>query len=482
MLGELYSAAFSGPAFNWICSPAVTELETIVLDWLAQILNLPACFMSSGQGGGVVHGSASEASLTVLVAARDRYLKHVTRHVPDEEKEAAMDQRRAKLVAIGGEMSHSSIQKAAMIAGTKYRVVPAYQEDGFSMTGHHLRSTLNRCRHDGLEPFYLVATLGTTATCTIDRFDEVAHVVQDWPTIWTHVDAAYAGAALVCEEYHHLTRHLEKFDSFVMNMHKWLLTNFDARSVTGPAHLFASPPLRLTTVHSCLFVQRRQPLIDALSVNPAYLKNQFSESGLVFDYRDWQIPFGRRFRALKMWFVLRTYGVQGLASSVRTHIELGEMFGRWIASRPDLFRILTGPAFALTTFYIVPYPNPSTVPADALSDPSTDPPRDAEAQAIIDSNALTKDVHDLIFSRRKLLITQTLVGGRSVLRVVSANPKTDEAHLRDAFKIIVDATEDVLRKRLGNDAVHRGRVIDGHVDADDDKNMVHPDVVRSRNR
>ena len=234
MLGELYSAALSGPAFNWICSPAVTELETIVLDWLAQMLNLPACLMSSGEGGGVVQGSASEASLTALVAARDRYLKHVTKDIPDEEKEAAMDQRRAKLVVIGGEMSHSSIQKAAMIAGTKYRVVPAYQEDGFSMTGHHLRSTLNQCRHDGLEPFYLVVTLGTTATCAIDRFDEVAHVVEDWPTIWTHVDAAYAGAALVCEEYHHLTRHLEKFDSFVMNMHKWLLTNFDARSVAAP--------------------------------------------------------------------------------------------------------------------------------------------------------------------------------------------------------------------------------------------------------
>ena len=236
-------------------------------------------------------------------------------------------------------------------------------------------------------------------------------------------------------------------------------------------------PVRLTPAHSCLFVKRRQPLIDALSVNRAFLENPFSESGLVFDYRDWQIPFGRRFRALKMWFVLRTYGVQGLASSIRNHVELGEMFGRWIASRPDLFRILTGPAFALTTFYIVPYAETSSVATDVPSGASTDSPCDAEAQATVDANALTKDVHDLIFSRRELFLTKTVVGGRCILRVVSANSKTDEAHLRNAFKIIVDATEEVLRKRRGTDAVHRGEVINGHRRADGDKDPAHTEVV-----
>ena len=229
ILGELYSAAFTAPAFNWLCSPAVTELETIVLDWLAQILNLPSCFLSQGEGGGVIHGSASEAIVTAMVSSRERYLENACRDAEGEEKEKRKAEVRGRLVALGSEQSHSSTAKGAIIAGVRYRSIHCRLEDDMAMTGAGLQKMLDQCRHDGLEPFYLTATLGTTNTCATDRFDEIKAVLEAHPEVWVHVDAAYAGAALVCEEYQHICGSFAAFDSFNVNMHKWLLTNFDAR-------------------------------------------------------------------------------------------------------------------------------------------------------------------------------------------------------------------------------------------------------------
>ena len=229
ILGELWSAAFTAPAFNWLCSPAVTELETIVLDWLAQILSLPPCFLSQGEGGGVIQGSASEAIVTVMVAARERYLENVCRGLEGEEKEQKKSEVRGRLVALGSEQSHSSTTKAAIIAGVRYRSIHCTLEDDLAMTGTGLEKLLDECQRDGLEPFYLTATLGTTNTCATDRFDEIKAVLETHPNVWVHVDAAYAGAGLVCEEYQHFCENFGAFDSFNVNMHKWLLTNFDAR-------------------------------------------------------------------------------------------------------------------------------------------------------------------------------------------------------------------------------------------------------------
>lgn len=232
MLGELYSAAFTAPAFNWLCSPAVTELETVVLDWMARLMNLPTCFLSEGEGGGVIQGSASEAVVTVMVAARERYLNNACGGLEGEEREKRKAEVRSRLVALGSEQSHSSAAKAAIIAGLRYKSIPCRMEDDLALTGAGLQKMLGECRQQGLEPFFLDTTLGTTATCAIDRFKEIKEVAKDWPEMWIHVDAAYAGAALVCEEYQHLTEPFEAFDSFDMNMHKWLLTNFDARYVS----------------------------------------------------------------------------------------------------------------------------------------------------------------------------------------------------------------------------------------------------------
>ena len=234
MLGELYSAAFTAPAFNWLCSPAVTELETVVLDWLAQAIKLPNVYMSSGElgGGGVIQGSASEAVVTVMVAAREKFLrlKVEGEDLTGDTKENRIAELRGKLVALGSDQSHSSTAKAALIAGTRYKSVKCEMNDDLAMKGYSLESTIEECRREGLEPFFLTTTLGTTATCAVDDFHEIAELKRKiGESFWVHVDAAYAGAALVCEEFQHLTEEMGAFDSFDVNMHKWLLTNFDAR-------------------------------------------------------------------------------------------------------------------------------------------------------------------------------------------------------------------------------------------------------------
>jgi aromatic-L-amino-acid decarboxylase len=406
MLGELYSAAFTAPAFNWICSPAVTELETIVLDWMAKLFNLPPAYHSSGHGGGVIQGSASEAIVTVMVAARDKYLRETTAGLEGLELEDKIAYKRSRLVALGSEAAHSSTHKAALIAGVRFRTVPVTKKDNFAMTGAGLEKVLKECKEQGLEPFYLTATLGTTNTCAVDDFQSIAdtlaiHAPPHTPgEIWVHVDAAYAGAALICPEHHHLTKPLEHFHSYNMNMHKWLMVNFDA---------------------SLLYITKRKDLVDALSVTPAYLRNEHTDSGLVTDYRDWQIPLGRRFRSIKIWFVLRTYGVKALQALIRKHISLGEHFASLLKSRQDLFEIVTDAHFALTVFDIV----------------------SKNKGNVEEQDKLTKDVYELVNKRGEVYITSTVVGGRYAIRVVSANERTEEKYINKVFEILVEAAEEV---------------------------------------
>lgn len=443
ILGDMWSSALTAPAFNWLCSPATTELETIVMDWVAQMLVLPPGFMSKGTGGGVIQGSASEAVVTVAVAARERFVRRVIEKEGvrgEEEAENRMCELRGQLVALGSMESHSSTQKAAKITGTRYESIATYAKDNYSLRGAELRKMILKCRTKGLEPYFLTVTLGTTNTASVDDFAEIAAVKMDFPDIWIHVDAAYAGAALVCPEYQHFTKHMTTFDSFDINMHKWLLTNFDA---------------------SCLFVQDRRHLTDALSVSPAYLRNQFTDSGLVVDYRDWQIPLGRRFRALKIWFVLRTCGVRGLQAHIRFHLKLGDIFVNLVRSRSDLFHVLVPPAFALTVLTVKPR-RTINLPNDAMEmDPGfaesrpnqstyTSDVSDYSESILQEANELTKAVYNLVDSRIDLFLTSTVIGGVYAIRVVSANPLADEEHIRTAFNVLVSVTEEVWKKTGSN--------------------------------
>ncbi|KAI7209344.1 dopa decarboxylase-like protein [Hortaea werneckii] len=443
ILGEMWSAALTTPAFNWICSPAVTELETIVLDWLAQILGLPEAFMSKQEGGGVIQGSASEAIVTVMVAARERFVRRQLEREGITDEETVEDRScelRSKLVALGSEQAHSSTKKAAIIAGTRYRGITTERSNDFALTGDQLRAKIEELHAKGLHPYYLTVTIGTTNTCAVDDFESIAQVAKDYPDIWIHCDAAYAGAALVLPEYHALARHMALVDSFDTNMHKWLLTNFDA---------------------SCLFVQKRRDLTDALSITPAYLRNQFSDSGLVTDYRDWQIPLGRRFRSLKIWFVIRTWGVEGLRQHIRSHLRLGETFANLVRSRSDLFTILVQPRFALTVLAVNPRRKQHHQAGDDEENShttGTDPrpyelqhlplgASDPSSQEIEQANEITKEVYTAIDARKEFFLTASVVGDTYAIRVVSANPLAEEKYLREVFGQLVEEAEKAFRRR-----------------------------------
>lgn len=432
MLGEMYSGAFNAAAFNWICSPAITELETVVMDWIAKLLALPDCFQSAGEGGGIIQGTASEVVLTALVAARERLIRRRLSDLPEgEEKIDKAADLRGKMVALGSEHAHSSTQKAAIIAGTRFRTVSAPRTANFGVTAQELRKTIEELKAKGLEPFYFTVTIGSTGTCAVDDLEGIADVARDYPDLWIHVDAAYAGSALICPEYQHLCPPLAHFDSFNFNLHKWLLVNFDC---------------------SAFFIKRRKDLIDTYSITPSYLRNEFTESGLVTDYRDWQIPLGRRFRSLKVWFVLRTYGVSGLRQFIRGHVKLGEYFNGLLDTRKDIFTVVTPAAFALTTFQIKP-PKPAGPSSPASKKDPTheaytgDFTNDAEAQYREDVNKVTKEVYEKVNAGGEFFLTSTVVCGLYVIRVVSAVERAEEKYLKRCFEVLVETAEEVYKGR-----------------------------------
>lgn len=250
---------------------------------------------------------------------------------------------------------------------------------------------------------------GTTATCAVDDFESLALFAREHPSLWVHVDAAFAGSALICPEYQSDAALFGDFNSYNMNMHKWLLTNFDA---------------------SCLWVKNRRDLTDALSITPSYLRNDHSDKGLVTDYRDWQIPLGRRFRSLKIWFVLRTYGLQGLRSYIRNHISYGNTFAQLVSSRKDLFHIFMPPRFALTVLQVRP--------PDEAEGPF-------QGDGLRRANEITKRVYETINAEGDIMLTSSVVHDFYVIRVVSCSPKTEEKHLRYAFEILQRVAESAQR-------------------------------------
>lgn len=418
ILGELYSAAFNAPAFNWLCSPVCTELETIVLDWLAQAFDLPQAFhsTSAGGGGGVIQGSASEANVTCMVAARERYLHRKCDAEglanPSPEREERIATLRGKLVALSPDQSHSSTQKGANVAGTRYRSIKTTFAEELSLKPSALSQALELVTSQGLEPYYLVLTMGTTSTCAVDDFAALEPILKRYPDLWVHIDAAYAGTALVCPEYSQKYSHLLAVaNSFNTNMHKWLLVNFDA---------------------SLLWVQNRQDLTAALSISPVYLRNKHTDQGLVTDYRDWQIPLGRRFRALKIWFVLRSYGISGLQKHIRRTVELGENFADLVRAKPELFELVSTPVFALTCFRITPQAIPTTLVKNG---------QDKEGLA----NDLSRQVVERINESGQLFLTSSTTDGKSFIRVVCGNENANDQNMKAAFDTIVKQTEELLQ-------------------------------------
>ena len=299
ILGDLLCSGLGVQGMLWATSPACTELETHVLDWLAQMLDLPEKFFSSKTGGGVIQDTASSASLCAVLAARERATNFAS-------NQRGCDGR---LVAYTSTQAHSSIEKDVRIAGIGADNLRAIEVDeNFAMKPEALASAIEKDRRAGLVPCFVCATVGTTSSNAIDPVPEIGRICRE-QKIWLHVDAAMSGTAALCPEFRHIHRGLEFADSYCFNPHKWMFTNFDC---------------------DAFYVADRKSLIQALSVLPEYLRNKASETGAVIDYRDWQIPLGRRFRSLKLWFVIRHYGIEGLQHHIREHVRLAQQFAEWI--------------------------------------------------------------------------------------------------------------------------------------------------------
>jgi aromatic-L-amino-acid decarboxylase len=301
VLGELVSAGLGVQGMMWATSPACTELETHVLDWLVQMLALPDRFLSTGAGGGVIQDSASSATLCALLAARERV-------TGGQSNKKGIEQT---LTVYASSQAHSSVEKAVSIAGLGAENLRAVAvDDNLAMNPDELESLIAADESRGARPVMVVSTAGTTSTMAFDPLVQIADLCAR-RNVWLHVDAAMAGTAGLCPELRWIHDGLERADSYCFNPHKWMFTNFDC---------------------DAFYVADRSALISALGILPEYLRNPASESGAVIDYRDWQIPLGRRFRALKLWFVIRHYGVEGLRHHVRQHVELAGEFASWLAA------------------------------------------------------------------------------------------------------------------------------------------------------
>ncbi|CAH1785663.1 unnamed protein product [Owenia fusiformis] len=319
---DILSDAIACTGFSWACSPACTELEVVMMDWLAKLLNLPEQFLSGGKGGGVIQGTASESTLVALLAARHKAVHDYRQTHPDVKND---EEVAAKLVAYCSDNAHSSVERAGLLGHVKIMQLPA--DDKHSLRGDTLQEAINKDKSQGLIPCFVCATLGTTLSCGFDNTKELGTVCEK-EGIWMHIDAAYAGSAFICPEYRYLLDGVEHAMSFDFNPHKWLLVNFDC---------------------SAMWFKDTSYMVEAFKVEPLYLRH--NNTGSVPDFRHWQIPFGRRFRSLKLWFVLRLYGVKALQEYIRKHITLAHEFEALVV-KDDRFEITAEVIMGLVCFRI----------------------------------------------------------------------------------------------------------------------------------
>lgn len=321
IVADMLSGAIACIGFSWIASPACTELEVVMLDWLGKMLELPKEFLASsgGKGGGVIQGTASEATLVALLGAKSKTVRRVKKEHPEWGESTII----SKLVGYASNQAHSSVERAGLLGGVKLRLLPA--DDHLRLRGETLERAIQEDRDKGLIPFYVVATLGTTNTCSFDCLDELGPVCNK-EDVWLHVDAAYAGSAFICPEFRHLMAGVECADSFNFNPHKWMLVNFDC---------------------SAMWLKDPTYVVNAFNVDPLYLKHD--QQGSAPDYRHWQIPLGRRFRSLKLWFVLRLYGVRNLQAFIRKHVALAHEFEE-LVREDNRFEIFSEVVLGLVCF------------------------------------------------------------------------------------------------------------------------------------
>lgn len=379
ILGDLMSSGLGVQGMIWATSPAATELETRVLDWLADMMGMPEHFKSTSNGGGVIQDSASTSALTAVIAARERATKF----------ESNQKGTTPKLTAYISTQTHSSIEKAIKIAGIgtdNLRLIKV--DEKFSLRIDNLLQQIEKDKSEGFTPFFICAALGTTSSNAIDPIKEMGKISKN-ENCWFHIDAAMSGTAMLCPEFRNLQNGIELADSYCFNPHKWMFTNFDC---------------------DVFWVANRKELINTFSILPEYLRNTATESGEVFDYRDWHIQLGRRFRALKLWFVIRHYGVEGLQYHIRKHVELSRIFKNWIVQSND-FELFVEPPLNLVCFR-------------HNSD-----------------NEFNMRLMNAVNETGKTYFTHTKLNDKFVLRMSIGQTNTEEKHIRATWKLIQDTAK-----------------------------------------
>ena len=321
ILGDLISTGLGVNGMNWATSPSCTEVESHVLDWIVDMMDLPKGFKTDSKGGGVIQDTASSSSLVALIAAREK----ITNGLSNDEG------CKQRLTAYTSSQSHSSIEKAVGISGigkNNLRLVDV--DETFAMRPDHLENLIKDDLSNNRLPTYVCVTIGTTSSTAIDPLVAIGKICKKYG-IWLHVDAAMAGPVALCPEYRHILDGLEYADSYSFNPHKWMLTSFDC---------------------SLFYVMDRAKLIQSLTIMPEYLKNANSQKEEVFDFRDWGIPLGRRFRSLKLWHVINYYGINGLQASIREHMENTQKLKSWI-EQDKRFEIVAPVSLTLICFRLV---------------------------------------------------------------------------------------------------------------------------------
>ncbi len=375
VLAEMLTATLGAQCMIWETSPAAAELEEKMMDWLIQMTGLPSTWE------GVIQDTASTATLASLITAREKKSGYAI----NEKGFSGTEKFR---VYVSTE-THSSIEKAVKIAGFgRQNLVKCRVRKDFTLDPDDLRKKIREDLRRDYIPLAVVATLGTTSTTAIDPLHEIARVTSE-QDLWLHVDAALAGSALILPEYRWMIEGIKQADSFVFNPHKWLFTNFDC---------------------SAYFVKDKEALLRTFEILPEYLKTR--TYGHVNDYRDWGIPLGRRFRALKLWFVIRSFGLTGLQEMLREHIRLATMIREKVAEDPAFELMAPVPLNTVCFRY-----NPGGQEEKAL---------DKKNIALLEQ----------LNSSGKVYFTHTRVHGKYTLRFMIGQTHTRKSHVEKAWELI----------------------------------------------
>ena len=386
VLAEMLTAAIGAQCMSWQTSPAATELEQVVMEWLRGMLGLPAGFT------GVIQDTASTATLVALLTAREKATDYAF-----SEKGAAAEGA-GRLTVYASTQIHSSIDKGVKMAGLgldHLRKIPV--DDAYAMIPDALEESIQRDLDQGLRPCCVTAVVGSTSSTAIDPLEPIGEICERY-NVWLHVDAAYAGTAAILPEKRSILNGIERADSFVFNPHKWMFTNFDC---------------------SVYFVKDVDALLRTLSTTPEYLRTTHDQD--VANFRDWGIQLGRRFRALKLWFVIRTYGVEGIRRILRNHIQLAQEFATWVGEHMD-FEVMAPVKFGLVCFRYRP--------AKEHLDEAALEQRNARLLEAVNE---TGRVH----------LTHTKLEGRYVIRMSIGQLRTTREEVEEAWRLFVEKAEEL---------------------------------------